>query len=442
MRSGMDISPLAQSQASAGPPGVPSGPTTVPHPLTLGAGRSDPFAQYPINMDIRTHELFDHLHGNTCPMFNTLRKIGFFRAILDEAAFSQILSTSSSHMMSLRDPEKAENPEAIVLSSEAIRSINRRITDPVLGTSDGVIFAIISFACHAVMFNDVQGTLTHFNGLEAIIHRRGGLDALGSNPVLRIVLFWIDVNTAFLHDRCPRFPAPEDILPKANIEVLALHSPHPMLEACIDEQVVSVMSELLVLNQLILSELAVRDMWDDGVFAGLHIVPIMSKLLCIRQEPCEHGPVFARQKACRIGALLYLAAIRRSFGVHLAPDIHIPKLKHAITTWVELNMDGTNPLILWLLVIGGAQSLGHQDNGWFVSATVNIIVRLQLSAWEELMNSVRSVLWVEGILQVECSEFHRKISSEATNNEIAQVNSQFISRNDSFTANLPPKAHS
>jgi len=57
----LDISPLAQSRA-----GVDVGPSggspivTLPYPLTIGAGRSDPFAQYPINMDIRTHELFDH----------------------------------------------------------------------------------------------------------------------------------------------------------------------------------------------------------------------------------------------------------------------------------------------------------------------------------------------------------------------------------------------
>jgi hypothetical protein len=32
----------------------------MPHPYDLGAGRADPFVKYPINMDIRTHELFDH----------------------------------------------------------------------------------------------------------------------------------------------------------------------------------------------------------------------------------------------------------------------------------------------------------------------------------------------------------------------------------------------
>jgi hypothetical protein len=58
----LDISSL--SQAHAGPSQDPAnsmlGPLVAPHPCGLGAGRSDPFTQYPIDMDLRTHELFDH----------------------------------------------------------------------------------------------------------------------------------------------------------------------------------------------------------------------------------------------------------------------------------------------------------------------------------------------------------------------------------------------
>ena len=58
----LDISSL--SHADAGPSRDPTnsmlGPPIVPHPCGLGSGRSDPFARYPIDMDVRTHELFDH----------------------------------------------------------------------------------------------------------------------------------------------------------------------------------------------------------------------------------------------------------------------------------------------------------------------------------------------------------------------------------------------
>jgi hypothetical protein len=81
-------------------------------------------------------------------MFKTMSKIGFFRTVADEAGFRQILCTSSSHMTKLR--EGTETAEAIAPSTEAIRSINRRLTDPTLAISDGVIITILAFACHAV----------------------------------------------------------------------------------------------------------------------------------------------------------------------------------------------------------------------------------------------------------------------------------------------------
>jgi hypothetical protein len=52
--------------------------------------------------------------------------------------------------MEMRDFTVPSNPESLALSIEAVRSINRRIADPVLGTSDGVIATIIAFACHTV----------------------------------------------------------------------------------------------------------------------------------------------------------------------------------------------------------------------------------------------------------------------------------------------------
>jgi hypothetical protein len=81
-------------------------------------------------------------------MFKTMSKIGFFRTVVDEAGFRQILCTSSSHITKLR--QGTETAEAVSLSTEAIRSINRRLTDPALGISDGVIISILAFAYHAV----------------------------------------------------------------------------------------------------------------------------------------------------------------------------------------------------------------------------------------------------------------------------------------------------
>jgi hypothetical protein len=57
-----DVSSL--SNANAGPSQDPRNTlltqAVIPRPGGLGAGRSDPFKQYPIEMDVRMHELYDH----------------------------------------------------------------------------------------------------------------------------------------------------------------------------------------------------------------------------------------------------------------------------------------------------------------------------------------------------------------------------------------------
>lgn len=174
----------------------------------------------------------------------------------------------------------------------------------------------------------------------------------------------------------------------------------------------SAVIELLVLNQFIVSELAARDLWDDGVFAGLHVVPLLSKLLSIRYEADGHDPTFARQESCRIGTLLYLSGIRSRFGVNLSTGVYIPKLKDAIIAQDSLCLEPTDPILLWVKFIGGVQSFIHAEHKWFVSATARLIVGQQWSIWEELMVVVREVLWVEGILEVECHEFRREVSAE------------------------------
>jgi hypothetical protein len=171
-------------------------------------------------------------------------------------------------------------------------------------------------------------------------------------------------------------------------------------------------NELLVLNRLMVSELTVRDFWDDGVFAGLNVVPVLSKLLSIRYETVESGPAFARQEACRIGAILYLAGVRCRFGWNLATNVYIPKLKDSIIIQDDSNLEKTDPILLWVLMIGGVQSFMHEEHKWFVSATANLVVHKGYSMWEELMAIVCEVLWIDGILEAECNKFQGEVSAE------------------------------
>lgn len=170
---------------------------------------------------------------------------------------------------------------------------------------------------------------------------------------------------------------------------------------------ISAIYDLLALNQYMANKVEAGDLWDNAVFAGLYIVPLLSKLLTLRHN--AFNATLAKEETCRTGALLYLSGIRRRFGIALTADIHVQNLKHAISEDISSN---TNPILPWLLVTGGTQSVELEDRQWFVSATAGLLLRLQYSTWDELMAALRGVLWVEGILQAECDQFHTDIASE------------------------------
>ena len=112
-------------------------------------------------------------------MFQTMSKIGFFKSITDPAGFLQILCTSVSHMTTLQHQPAAESPEAIALSTQAIQSVNSRLGDPVLHTSDGMVAAILTFCCHTVSGPNRCGQLKHktvSNGSEDHVQRRSRLE--------------------------------------------------------------------------------------------------------------------------------------------------------------------------------------------------------------------------------------------------------------------------
>lgn len=173
---------------------------------------------------------------------------------------------------------------------------------------------------------------------------------------------------------------------------------------------ISATYDLLALNQYMVNKAEAGDLWDNAIFAGLYIVPLLSKLLTIRYNTFD--ATLAKEESCRIGALLYLSGIRRRFGIALTGDIHVQILKRAISEDISSN---TDPILPWLLVIGGVQSVELEDRKWFISEVANLLLRLQYDTWGELMAAVRGVLWVEGILEAECEKFRTDIASEVWN---------------------------
>lgn len=82
-------------------------------------------------------------------MFRTLRERWLPVMIKDPATFHQFLASVSLQVSRIRG-EELDNVVAVAHHSLAIRSVNKKLSDPALKTSDQTITGILSFVCYNV----------------------------------------------------------------------------------------------------------------------------------------------------------------------------------------------------------------------------------------------------------------------------------------------------
>jgi hypothetical protein len=227
-----------------------------------------------------------------------------------------------------------------------------------------------------------------------------------------------DTNIAFAEDIPPRFPAPAHLLPSFDLR-LGQSTVMKLTEACIQEDLASAMKHLYQFNQLLIDEATARDVWADGVFAELNLMPVLHKFLSIRFELAGEDPVVLKQEAYRIGAINYLAVIRDKFAVNLSALIPLRKLKDSVGFLETPIADYNLPVLLWFLVVGGTQSIRkgerHPDrpvHEWFVTKLAELIKLIGFTSWEQIISHVKGVLWIQGLAQRGCEVLRREVSTK------------------------------
>jgi hypothetical protein len=83
-----------------------------------------------------------------------MQAIGFTGLIRESIGLSQMLSMSCWHLDRLR--ENRESTEYTKYSSVALRSLQQRLVDPTMSTSDDVIIAVMAFATYAVSISAMR----------------------------------------------------------------------------------------------------------------------------------------------------------------------------------------------------------------------------------------------------------------------------------------------
>ncbi|KAH8649322.1 hypothetical protein BX600DRAFT_474933 [Xylariales sp. PMI_506] len=328
----------------------------------------------PESSGAHSSRLWDHLYNGTCFMFQLMLKIGFINIVRETTALTQMLSTSAWHIDHSSGNEsrhisddKPSSTDYARYSVAATSSLIHRLSSPNTRASVQVVVAVLAFVAFANMINDPQLVNIHLDGLSQVLGHRGGLSSVEAMPVVRIMIYWVDVSGSFLQDRSPRYPQPFDILStRSQLDLLQVHvnvnSLSPLTNLEQDPVVLHICGLIRRVNDIIEVELRSKgdEFWSDVLFPGFHLAPILHDLLSMPRGTIN-DPVEQRQRECyRLASILHVTELRGKFGADTEPAVlYATKLQTMINTQGTLSrwsLASNDTFLIWSLVVAASSS--------------------------------------------------------------------------------------
>jgi hypothetical protein len=134
-----------------------------------------------------------------------------------------------------------------------------------------------------------------------------------------------------------------------------------------------------------------------SINSGSWTEPTLWRLLAIRPLQLGEQREHVMEEVCRLGTLLFMAPLWRKLGhspvwtAAISRNLLIVLLKHMIE-WKELK-----PLLTWVLYFAAVETKDLAERSQLVFMLAIIMTGLQLNHWDDLMQIVKSVLWVESV---------------------------------------------
>ena len=126
--------------------------------------------------------------------------------------------------------------------------------------------------------------------------------------------------------------------------------------------------------------------------------PVLHRLLSLRPMQPDVTPTRASmiEEVCRLGTLLFLAPIWRSFGIHPVRSTRIRQnltivLNGHFVEWGKLRV-----LLLWTLAHATREAEQDDERAEFAIRLAMVMGKMRLARWEDVIQEAKGVLWVDG----------------------------------------------
>jgi len=395
-------------------------PATSPVTI-LGAGRVDPFGNYPIRITKTVQWLLDEVHTNPNPLFRTFQKAWLPSAIHDSAMFHQLLANIAINIYTIQGRDST-NVISMRHHSSALRDINSVIADPVKGIGDDVVRSVGTFVCHSAYTENFMSLDMHLSGLERIVQLRGGWHSFDHNETLRCQLFGVDLAGACRRDSKARFPPPDTLIQEAHntnhSPAIGAYGISPFLASYIglyiqDHLLVNAFHDLGIAIEYINRKSRLGEPWADINFFVYWIDPIVHSL--VGQEFLEEGKLL--QEATRLGLLLFLSKIRRYCGqLGVSTRCFSAKLRSLVSRKNVSNFGvSAKKILLWALLMGLVESKEEADQSWYIIKVAEIAYEMGFWSWSETFGSVKDCIWIRDVFDAEEDKFRDRFEPVLNN---------------------------
>ncbi|KAF4418826.1 hypothetical protein FACUT_11697 [Fusarium acutatum] len=311
--------------------------------------------------------------------------------------------------------------EEIEQYTESLSLVREGIEVESKASENAVIGTIICLATFDMRAGNLESWMVHMAGLERVVEMAGGVEELESRPAIRQSLFICDLLGSMVEDAELRFPLPRDLptLPAATRSryvqklLTSLRSDDQIPEqiAVIDDALISTNQVAVLLNEV----------WHVSPFALDLLIPVCAlahqvlSLQRMNSIPKRNGFSHATSteilaEIVRISAVsLFALVMTQSSGdaLYVAARRN-NSVKQLMAQLDEEVWKGKEELKLWVLVIQVCMGVGTSEP-WYLDQITQIMSRIRLRSWEDLMDCLRKVAWVEKVSPLEMTHLQSDI---------------------------------
>lgn len=224
----------------------------------------------------------------------------------------------------------------------------------------------------------------------------------------------IDISGSFALDAVPIFPIPTRLLPTACVRspstVLGPFAKY-LITVCRDRlpdhvHLIDIISDICIENQHFLGEISRTKgtLWTETMYICHYINPLLHRLLSL-PETDQSLPRFFVAEALRLGAIIYLAAIRYAFGIspfqsgEPARKIKVlfERLKKTAIEQANLNLwqdFGCSRLKIWVLGCAAINRPSGPNGYWFLDELHAEMAKFGMESYDDFEQYAGSFLWI------------------------------------------------